>query len=75
MEESSIRTEIAAAPGAVALQDLLAAPSPVLVGLIAHLFEVTLQDDIAATTRRLVQLGRDVIHRSRHEDSQETAAA
>ena len=75
IEESSIRTEIATAPGAPALQDLLAAPSPVLVGLIAHLFEVTLQEDIAATTRRLVQLGRDVIQRSRHEDSQETAAA
>jgi len=75
MEESSIRTEIAAVPGALALQDSLDAPSPVLVGLIAHLFEVTLQEDIAATTRRLVQLGRDVIQRSRHEDSQETAAA
>ena len=58
-----------------ALQDLLAAPSPVLVGLIAHLFEVTLQEDIAATTRRLVQLGHDVIQRSRHEDSQTAAAA
>lgn len=75
IEESSIRTEIAAAPGAVALQDLLEATSPVLVGLIAHLFEVTLQEDIAATTRRLVQLGHDVIHRSPHEDSQTTAAA
>ncbi len=75
IEESSIRTEIAVAPGALALQDLLEAPSPVLAGLIAHLFEVTLQEDIAATTRRLVQLGHDVIHRSRHEDSQTIAAA
>ena len=75
MDESLIRTEIAAAPGALALQDLLDAPSPVLAGLIAHLFEVTLQEDIAATTRRLVQLGHDVIYRSQHEDSQTTAAA
>jgi len=74
IEESSIRTEIAVAPGAPALQDSLDVPSPVLVGLIAHLFEVTLQEDIAATTRRLVQLGHDVIQRSRHEDSQTTAA-
>jgi len=74
IEESSIRTEIAAGPGAPALQDPLEVQSPVLVGLIAHLFELTLQDDMAATTRRLVQLGRDVINRSQHEDSQTTAA-
>lgn len=70
IEEYSIRTEIAAAPVAPALQDPLEAPSPLLAGLIAHLFEVRLQEDIAATTRRLVQLGRDVINRSQHEDSQ-----
>ncbi len=75
IEENALRAEIAAAPGAPALQDLLAAPSPVLTGLIAHLFEVTLQDDIAATILRLVQLGYDVINRSHHEDSQTRAAA
>lgn len=75
IEESSIRTEIAVPPCAPALQDSLEASSPVLVGLIAHLFEVTLQDDIAATTRRLVQLGRDLIHRSQHEDRQTRTAA
>ena len=74
IEECAIRGEIAAAPGGCALQDLLNAPSPVLAGLIAHLFEVTLQEDIAATTRRLVQLGHDVINRSRDEDSQASAA-
>ena len=74
-EECPIRGEIAAAPIPTALQDLLNAPSPVLAGLIAHLFEFTLQEDIAATTRRLVQLGHDVINRSRDEDSQETIAA
>ncbi len=74
MEERPIRTEIAAAPGASALQDLLAAPSPVLTGLIAHLFEVTLQDDIAATILRLVKLGHDVINGSHHENNQTRAA-
>ena len=75
IEECSIRGEIPAAPGPTALQDLLNAPSPVLAGLIAHLFEVTLQEDIAAATRRLVQLGQDVISRSRGEDNQASTAA
>ena len=76
LEETAIRGESA---GTAALQDLLIAPSdtpsPVLVGLIAHLFEVTLQEDIAATTRRLVQLGHDVINRRRDEDSQTGVAS
>ena len=74
IEECPIRGEIAVTPSPTALQDLLNAPSPVLAGLIAHLFEVTLQEDIAATTRRLVQLGHEVINRSRDEDSQASAA-
>ena len=74
VEECPIRAEGATAPIATALQDLLNSPTPVLAGLIAHLFQGTLQDDIAATTRRLVQLGHDVINRNRDEDSQESAA-
>ena len=74
IEEYPIRGELTEASGAPALQDLLNAPTPVLAGLIAHLFEVTLQDDMAATTRRLVELGHDVINRSRDEDSQASAA-
>ncbi len=75
IEESSIRTEIPEHGGALALQDLLNAPTPVLAGLIAHLFDVTLQDDIASTTRRLVQMGHDLIDRShRHENAQTSAA-
>lgn len=74
IEETPIRAEMPAPPAISALQDLLNAPSPVLAGLIAHLFEVTLQDDIASTTRRLVQLGHDVINRSRYEDRQTCAA-
>ena len=75
IEECPIRGEIAAPPRVPALQDLLNALSPVLAGLIAHLFEVTLQEDIAATTRRLIQLGHDVINRSGDEDSQKSAAS
>ena len=67
----SVRTAAAAAP----LQDLLQASSPVLAGLIAHLFEVTLQDDMAATTRRLVQLGQDVLSGRCGEADQTRAVA
>jgi hypothetical protein len=74
IEECPIRGEIATPAFSTALQDLLTAPTPVLAGLIAHLFEFTLQDDIAATTRRLVQLGHDVINRSRNEHRQASAA-
>ena len=74
IEECVIRGEPSEASRASALQDLLNTPSPVLAGLIAHLFEVTLQEDIAAATRRLVQLGHDVINRSSDEDSQARVA-
>lgn len=74
IEECPIRGESAAVAISTALQDLLNAPTPVLAGLIAHLFAFTLQDDIAATTRRLVELGHDVINRSRHVYRQASAA-
>jgi hypothetical protein len=48
-------------PGALALQDLLTPSAAMLAGLLGHLFELTLQDDMAATTRRLVQRGQDLI--------------
>ena len=69
------RGELAVAPSPRTLQDLLNTPSPVLAGLIAHLFEVTLQEDIALTIRRLVQLGHDVMNRIGDEDSQASIAA
>lgn len=43
------------------LQDFFIAQHPVFVGLIAHLTGCVLQDDIALVTRRLEQLGQDVI--------------
>jgi hypothetical protein len=62
IEECAHRAEAAEAGAAMALQDLLIAESPLLAGLVAHLFQPALQDDMASTTRRLVQLGRDVIN-------------
>jgi hypothetical protein len=46
------------------LQDLLNAQAVVLIGLIAHLTGTALQDDIALTTRRLQQLGADILNGS-----------
>ncbi len=46
---------------AVALQDLLSAQPLVLIGLIAHLTNSALQEDIAQTGRRLQQLGQDIV--------------
>ena len=43
------------------LQDALRLQGPVLIGLIAHLSDSTLQDDIAQTSRRLLQLGQDIL--------------
>ncbi len=47
-----------------ALQDLLMTQHTVLVGLIAHLTGTALQDDIANTTRRMQQLGADILNSS-----------
>ena len=75
VEESADRVEPAESPAAVALQDLLNAESPLLAGLIAHLFQPALQDDMVSTTRRLVQLGRDVINGRCGEGDQATTSA
>lgn len=44
-----------------ALQEIICAQPLVLLGLIAHFTDSPLQDDIAAATRRLVELGRDLV--------------
>lgn len=53
-------------PPPLPLQDLISGSSPILVGLIAHLFQVTLQDEMATTARRLVKLGTDVLEGINH---------
>ena len=50
-------------PGTIsapALQDFINAQPLVFVGLISHFFEITLQDEIANTTRILQKLGEDI---------------
>jgi hypothetical protein len=49
-----------------ALQDVFFLQPAVVVGLIAHLTGLTLQEDIATTARRLQQLGRDILCGSPH---------
>jgi hypothetical protein len=50
-----------------ALQDSFFMQPAVLVGLIAQLSGLSLQDDIALTARKLQQLGLDILGRSPHE--------
>ncbi|HSO67055.1 MAG TPA: hypothetical protein VLP30_04285, partial [Desulfatirhabdiaceae bacterium] len=42
-----------------ALQDIISAQPFVILGLIANITGIALQDDMAATVRRLLQLGQD----------------
>jgi hypothetical protein len=44
-----------------ALQEIICAQPLVLLGLIAHFTDSPLQEDIAAATRRLLELGRDLV--------------
>ena len=48
--------------GGVALQEVLSAQPAVLIGLIAHLTDSPLQEDIVRSSRRLLQLGQDILH-------------
>jgi len=54
---------------ATALQDVLASQSFVLIGLIAQITGITLQDDIAFAGRRLLRLGQDIVGGKSHETS------
>ena len=52
-----------------ALQEVLASQPTVLIGLIAHLTDSALQEDIARASRRLLQLGQDILQgRASHDD-------
>jgi hypothetical protein len=52
---------------APALQDVLGPQDPVLIGLIAQLTDSTLQDSIAVTVRRLLELGHDILSGATHD--------
>lgn len=56
------------------LQEVFSAPEPLFIGLIATLADSTLQEDIAHTSRRLVQLGHDILS-SRTRDADQASAA
>ena len=45
----------------LALQEIISAQPLVLMGLIAHVTGSALQDDIATTSHRLLQLGQDIL--------------
>lgn len=53
-----------------ALQDLLRDQTAVLIGFIAQFTGTTLQDDIARSTRRLVELGQDILAGRSRDDTQ-----
>ena len=55
------------------LQDLLASQPAILIGLIAHLWDLALQEDIAATLTRLLQRGLDI--RGGYDEHDQTGAA
>lgn len=61
VEQSADRGVLAQASCNSPLQDLLSPSQALLAGLIAQLCDVTLQDDMAETTRRLVQRGHELI--------------
>ncbi len=53
--------QIDAQPQTHALQDLLMAQSPVIIGLISNLTGSALQDDIANTLLRMQQFGQEIL--------------
>jgi hypothetical protein len=61
IEQIDLFADSEIAPAPTALQDALSLQDPVLIGLIAHLTDSTLQDGIAVTVRRLLQLGQDIL--------------
>jgi hypothetical protein len=56
-----------------ALQDLWRAQPAVLIGFIAQFTGSTLQDDIARSTRRLIELGDDILAGRNCDDHQTSA--
>jgi hypothetical protein len=49
-----------------ALQDAFFVQPTVVIGLLAQLTGLSLQEDIARMARRLQQLGHDILHHSPH---------
>ena len=62
IEQVAVNKQHSEISGKVALQDLLIVQPAVMIGLIAQLTGSTLQDDIALATRRMQQLGNDILY-------------
>ena len=62
-------------PAELALQNSLNPLTALLAGLIAHLFELTLQDDFDSTKHRLVQRGQNLMRSGAADEDQQTRAA
>ena len=76
VEQTAPHAEPAPIAASLALQDACDPTQALLAGLIGHLFSLTLQDDMAATTRLLVQRGQDLLRGGGgNEDLQARAAA
>ncbi len=60
-ENKGDNSRIDAQPPKHALQDLLMAQSPVIIGLISNLTGYALQDDIANTLLRMQQFGQEIL--------------
>ena len=56
--------------GLLALQDAMRQQGPVLIGLIATLTDSSLQEDMVASSRRLLQLGQDILGGKRRDAHQ-----
>jgi len=65
--------DISVLPVPLALQDFITTQPYVFVGLIAHFFNLTLQDDIANTTRTLQKLGEDIANGKGQDEFFKTA--
>ena len=61
IENKENNSQIYAQPQTHALQDLLMAQSPVIIGLIYNLIGSALQDDIANTLLRMQQFGQEIL--------------
>ena len=53
------------------LQDVLSPQHPMVVGLISNLMDIALQDDIARTTRKLIERGRNILGLSSGKSEQQ----
>jgi hypothetical protein len=69
-KQESPNLPVAAAP---ALQDVLTVQPFVFIGLMAHFFGITLQDDIAKISQVLQELGQDIMQGSHCDEPAKTS--